>query len=251
MKKIILYLSFCMLIAGSSSCKKYDNYPEPAETLTGSVTDIASGKGVQTETGSGTRVKLLELSWNDTPTPYYFYSEQDGSFKNTKIFKGNYKISVEGPFVPLVQNNASGTVTVDNSQVLNVAGTSHVDFKVEPFLNVEWVGEPVYNAMAGTVTASFKFSRGTANPAYQLDITDAYLFESPFPYVGNNNKDDRYSNQVSYSGASGSALLGQTINITTKDKLPAKTTLYFRVGARVAYGLNYYNYTEVKQIIIP
>lgn len=251
MKKNIIYLTACLFIALGSACKKYDNYPEPAETLSGTVTDVATGKGVQTETGSGTRVKLLELSWSDNPTPYYFYSEQDGTFNNTKIFKGNYKISVEGPFVPLVQNDATGAVSVDNSQTMEIAGTTHVDFKVEPFLNVEWVGEPVYDAAAGTVTASFKITRGTANPAFQLDITDAYLFESPFPYVGNNNKDDRYSNQVRYNGSEANNLLGQTITITTKDKLPTQRDLYFRVGARVAYGLNYYNYTEVKKITIP
>lgn len=251
MKRIIYYFSICLIITAGSSCKKYDNYPEPAETLTGKVTDVATGTNVQTGAGSGTRIKLLELSWSDNPTPYYFYSEQDGSFRNTKIFKGNYKISVEGPFVPLVQNDATGAIRVDKSQTMDVAGTANVEFKVEPFLNVEWIGEPVYDATSGTVTASFKFTRGTVNPDYQLNIMDAYLFESPVPYVGNNNKDDRYSNQTKYNGIEGNALIGQTITIITKNKLPTNRALYFRIGARIAYGLNYYNYTNVKKVTIP
>jgi len=242
----------CLIVTASSSCKKYDNYPEPAETLTGTVTDVATGKGVQTESGgSGTRIKMMELSWSDNPTPYYFSSIQDGSFNNTKIFKGNYNISVEGPFVPIVLTDATGNLISDKSQTLDVSGTTTVNFQVEPFLNVEWVGEPVYNAADGTVTVNVRYTRGTANPNFQLNVSDIYLFVSQVPYVANNNKDDRYSRKITYSGTAGNNLIGQSISITTNNRLPTKRDLYFRVGARVSYGLNYYNYTDIKTVTIP
>ncbi|RYD92674.1 MAG: DUF3823 domain-containing protein, partial [Sphingobacteriales bacterium] len=100
MKKLIYAGLFLAMFAAVSCSKKYDNYPEPEETINGSVTDSETGAGIQTEAGgNGTRVRMDELSYSDSPTPYYFYSMQDGKFNNTKIFKGRYRVSVEGPFV--------------------------------------------------------------------------------------------------------------------------------------------------------
>jgi hypothetical protein len=166
MKKLFYYIAISMIVGAGSSCTKLDNAPAPSETLTGSVVD-ASGKAVQTETGSGgTRVKLLETSWSSNPTPFYFYSMQDGTFNYTKLFAGTDKVSVEGPFVPLVQTDNTGATIVDKSQTVQIKGTTTLKFTVEPFLNVEWIGEPVYNA-DGTITATVKFTRGTANPDFQ------------------------------------------------------------------------------------
>jgi hypothetical protein len=254
MKKTIYYIGLCLaLFAGSSCSKEYDNYPEPQETLTGSVTDAATGKPIQTDASEngGTRIRLDELSYSDNPTPYYFFSRQDGTFTNTKVFKGKYRISVEGPFVPLLQYDAAGKITVDNRQTLDVAETTKVDFKVEPFLNVEWVGEPVYNSTNKTITVQAKFTRGTANTEFHKNISDIYLFVNPMPYIGNPNKDDRYSTQINYSGTNGNNLIGQTITIVTKGPLSTSRDFYLRVGARIDYGLKYYNYTDVKKITLP
>ena len=253
MKKSIYYIGLCLSLFVAGACsKEYDNYPAPQETLTGSVT-VADGKPLQTDASEagGTRIRLDELSYSDNPVPFYFFSRQDGTFNNTKIFKGKYRISVEGPFVPLLQMDAAGKITVDNRKTVDVAGTTHVDFKVEPFLNVEWVGEPVYNATNKTITVQAKFTRGTTNAAFQQNVTDIFLFVNPVPYIGNPNKDDRYSQQISYSGTNGNSLAGQTITITTKGQLSTSRDYYLRVGARIDYGLKYYNYTDVKKISIP
>lgn len=241
-----------MFAAGSCS-KEYDNYPAPQETMTGSVTVAATGKPLQTDASEagGTRIRLDELSYSDNPAPFYFFSKQDGTFNNTKIFKGKYRISVEGPFVPLVQYDAAGKISVDNRQTVDVAGTTNVDFKVEPFLNVEWVGEPVYNAANKTVTVQAKFTRGTANAEFHKNVSDIFLFVNPVPYIGNPNKDDRLSTQITYSGTNGNNQIGQTITIVSRGQLQGQRDYYLRVGARIAYGLNYYNYTDVKKITIP
>lgn len=249
MKNISLFI---LILLASACTKKFDDYPEPAETLTGNVKNVSSKANLQSEAGDrGMRLVLEELSWSSTPTPYYFFAMQDGTFRNTKIFKGNYRISVEGPFVPLLQYNGSGQITVDNRKTMDIAGTTNVDFDVEPFLNVEWVGEPAYNSATQTVSVQVRFTRGTTNPLFQLNVTDVFLFVSPNTYVGNNNYDNKYSVQVNYGGTSGNDQLGQTVTLTTKDKLPASRAFYLRVGARVDYGLKYYNYTTVKTLNIP
>ncbi|SIO37836.1 DUF3823 domain-containing protein [Chitinophaga niabensis] len=253
MKNKICHISFCILILLASGCtKKYDDYPEPAETLAGNIKDAGSKSNLQSEAGDrGMRLVLEELSWSSTPTPYYFFAMQDGSFRNTKIFKGNYRISVEGPFVPLVQYDGSGQVTVDKRKTMDIAGTTNVDFEVEPFLNVAWVGEPAYNATNKTISVQVRFTRGTANTAFHKNVTDVFLFVSPNNYVGNNNYDNKYSVQVNYGGTSGNDQLGQTVTLTTKDVLPGSRSFFLRVGARIDYGLKYYNYTTVKTINIP
>jgi len=251
MKQIFYYITLSVLLSTCYSCKK-DNYDAPNETLKGSVTDAGTGQTVQTEIGNnGTRIKLLEISWSATPTPYYIFSMQDGTYNNTKIFASTNKITAEGAFVPMVQTDASGNIMVDQSQTVTIKGTATVDFKVEPFLRIEWAGVPVYNA-DGTVSSQFKITRGTANPAFQLNISDLFLFVSSTKYLGNNDYDNRYSNHVTYSNTDGNNIIGQTITLTTTGgALPAKRTWFFRIGARVSYGLNYYNYTDVKTVDVP
>lgn len=243
MKKIFYYAALLMAVGGASSCNKTDNYAPPSSTITGSTVDEGTGETVQTEIGGGgTRVKLLETSYSANPVPIYFQSKQDGTFNNTKVFPATYKVSVEGPFVPLVQTDNTGSVVSDSSQTIVLKDQATLKFKVQPFLRVEWVGKPVVNADK-SVTVQVKVTRGTNIPAYQLDVTNINLYVSNTQYDGQNNYDPRYSTLTTYNGSDGSALLGQTITITTTGgALPAQDT-YFRVGARINAGLNQYNYS--------
>lgn len=247
MKRIIYSLAVGAALLTAGSCKKTDNYPAPSETLQGRIIDAGASQNVQSEVsgdnGSGTRIRLLETSWSDNPTPLYLAAKQDGTYNNTKVFKATYKMIAEGAFVPmdLAGNDKSQTVEVKG-------GTTTVDFTVEPFLRVEWVGEPVVNAN-GTVTAQVKVTRGTSNTAYQLNITNLAIFASPVEYVGNNNFDSRYSTIVAYSGTTGNAIVGQTITLTTTGTLPKKDW-YLRVGSRIAFGTNRYNYSTIKMVAI-
>jgi hypothetical protein len=212
MKKVRHYLLFGIALMSAASCTKIDNYPAPSQTLKGSIIDMNTGKNVQSEVsgdnGNGTRIKLLEISWSDHPTPIYLATKQDGTYINTRIFAATYSMTAEGAFVPMIQK---GTSDVDRSQVVEVkGGVTTVNFMVEPFLEVEWVGDPVVNA-DGTITAKCKITRGTKDPLFQQDITDLWLFVSPTKYVGNNNYDSRYSAHIAYSGTSGDDILGKTL----------------------------------------
>lgn len=245
-------MAFSITALLACSCHKIDNYPGPTETLKGNIIDIRTNKNVQSEiagsNGNGTRIKLLETSWSDNPTPLYLSGKQDGTYINTKVFKATYKMTAEGAFVPMVQTDNTGTVTVDQSQSVKVdGGTTTVNFKVDPFLEVEWVGDPVVNA-DGTITATCKVTRGTVDPNFQQDITDLWLFVSPTEYVGNNNYDARYSAHMAYSGTTGDAIVGQTITLTTTGGPLPKRDYYLRIGSRINYGLKQYNYNEVKKV---
>ena len=252
MKRIFNYIALSVAIIAATSCTKTDNYPAPDQTLQGSIIDVGTGQKLQSEVsgdnGSGTRIKLLEISWSANPTPLYLATKQDGTYINTKVFAATYKVTAEGAFVPMVQT----TPVVDQSQTIELkGGSATVDFKVEPMLRVEYVGEPVINAN-GTITVQAKFTRGTANALFQNNITDIALWVNTSEYVGNNINDGLRTARISYTGNTANAALGTTVTLTTAGgALPASRDYYIRVGARTDYGLKQYNYTPVKKVVMP
>jgi hypothetical protein len=247
MKSINYIVASFLLVAGIASCGEDDNYPAPAETFKGSIVDAETGEPFQTAIGAtGVRIKMMEYSWSDTPTPYYMYSMADGQFNNNKIFKGQYGITPEGAFVPLTEEK------------IQIAGTVEKNYEVEPFLRIEWVGEPVVND-DGTATIQVRIERGTANPDYQQALAEAWLFVSETQYTGDFSYSTNYSTKL--IGATLPALDG-TVSITTgwpggigtgsQRFFPEYARKYFlRVGARInkpVNSVNVYNYTTVKEI---
>jgi len=248
MKKIVYSIVYALCLFCFTSCE-YDNYEAPAETFKGTVIDNTTGKGLQTEVGDGgVRFKMLELSWSNNPTPWYFTCKQDGQFQDTKVFEGNYNITPLGAFVPFVQTDNTGKITKDESLTIDIKGTVTHEFKVDPFLAVSWVGEPVANSNS-TISTQIKIERGTTDPNFQQNCIDVYLYVNySSPYVGNNNYDSRYS--VHLSGADANNAVGKTITLTTP-VLPGNRIYYVRAGARIDYsvdGSRRYNYNEPKQV---
>jgi hypothetical protein len=241
-----IVLSF-LVVAGMASCEEDDNYPAPAETFKGTIVDAETGQPFQTAIGNtGVRIKMMEYSWSATPTPYYLNAMMDGQFNNTKMFKGEYGITPEGAFVALPEER------------VQIAGTVEKNYEVEPFLRVEWVGEPVVNG-DGTATIQVKIDRGTVHPDYQQALTEVWLFVSETQYVGDFSYSPNYSTKL--SGAT-LPVLGETISVTTgwpggvgsgtQRFFPDYSRKYFlRVGARInkqVNSTNVYNYTAVKEI---
>lgn len=240
-----IVLSF-LLIGTIASCED-DNYPAPAETFKGSVVDAETGQPFQTAIGNtGIRIKMMEYSWSDNPTPYYMYCMMDGTFNNTKVFEGRYGVTPEGAFVPLEE------------EILEIKGSVEKTYEVEPFLRVEWVGEPVLNA-DGTVTVQVRIDRGTGNPEYQQELAEVWLFVSETQYVGDFSFSPNYSTRLTGANL---PVLGETVSITTgwpggigtgsqRAFLDYSRKYFLRVGARInkqVNSINVYNYTTVKEI---
>jgi hypothetical protein len=241
-----------LLIVAGYSCTKIDNYPAPSDTITGSTVDEVTGNTVQTEIGGGgTRVKLLETSYSANPVPIYFQSRQDGTFNNTKVFAATYKVSVEGPFVPIVQTDSVGNVVSDSSQTIVLKGSATLTFKVQPFLRITWVGKPVFNADS-TVSVQVQISRGTNNINYQQPITNINLYVSnTLINDGNNNYDQRFSTFTAISQAKSDSILNlhQIVTLKTTGGALPQQDVYFRVGARINAGLDEYNYNT--PVLVP
>lgn len=272
MKKTVFYTLLCSVLA-LTSCELFelDNYDEPKETIRGEVVDKATGEPILTEQdGSfGIRVRLTELSWSENATPNPdFYCMPDGTFQNTKIFKGHYHVQVDGPFIPLIREDSRGVPIADESKEIDIEGVTEVRFEVEPFLHVEIVGDPIVSN--GKITARVKVTRGVPeeifrekiepmggyDPAF-LNVTDVQLFVSYSSSVGNRNKDNRWSNQIEYTGAEFNSQFGQPITIKSQNSIPSGRKVFVRAAARINYdtpvksGTRRYNYSKPVEVMIP
>ena len=254
-KYILTLLLFMSVIM--SSCKDWDNYEEPSQTLKGEVIDKNTGEPVYTEVGGGgIRIKLLEKSWSENPTPYEFFAMQDGSFRNTKIFKGEYNIEPQGPFVPLVRKDSVGNVIKDESKTKQISGVTDVTFEVEPFLNIELVSDAEVADDTSSFSIEARVTRGTSNPDFQQELTDIYLFVNhSSKYVGNNNFNSALSPRLRATQAN--AALDSVITLTAPNfgGLDVKETYYYyRVAAKInqsVAGQQRYNYSKVDSVLVP
>ena len=271
MKKIIFYPLLSLLFT-LSSCSMFeiDNYRAPAETLQGEVVDEATGESVLTDQGSeGIRVRLTEVSYGENVVPNPdFYCMPNGTFQNTKLFKGKYNIRIDGPFIPLVREDQSGVPIADESTTMEISGATTVKFEVQPFLKVEWVGKPTVSN--GQIIAQVRVTRGVLENDFKtkiepmgnysstfLNITDIRLFVSYSSSVGYRARDDRWSNKIEYTGSGFNTLLGQTITIKSTGSIPSGRNIFIRAAARINYdtpvgsGTRRWNYNEATEVLIP
>ena len=268
MKYFFQGIVFCLAIIFFNSCNKIDNYDEPQETIKGTIVDATTGAPVLTDQGSeGTRIRLNEVSWTGTrvASNFDFYCMKEGIFQNTKIFKGKYNVRIDGAFIPLLRLGINGDTLANETKTMDIQGVTPVEFKVQPFLKIEWVGKPTISN--GKVTATLKVTRAVTPADFKtkiqpmgnysddlLNVTDVRLFVSQLPYVGYREWDNRYTTQVNYTGNSFEALLGQPITITTSGTIPAGYTVFIRGAARINYAtenIKRHNYNEAVRIDIP
>ena len=267
MKKIFYSVLFFLAAVSFNSCK-LDNYAEPQETLKGRVVDVATGGLVLTDQGGeGTRIRLRELSWTETKVPdnFDFFCMKEGIFQNTKVFKGRYNVKIDGAFIPLLRTTIAGDTIADETKYVDITGITEVEFKVQPFLKLEWIGTPTVSG--GKITATVKVTRAVSPADFKakiepmggyndnfLNVTDVRLFVSQVPYVGYREWDNRYSTQINYNNNSFDAELGKTITITTNGVIPSGRTVFIRAAARINYAtenVKRHNYNVAVRIAIP
>lgn len=123
MKKLINILLLFGLVMLQFSCLKIDNYEMPSETFGGRF--IIKGTN-QLLVEQGFSLMLEELSWSENPTPFYIPMKPDGTFLNTKLFPGHYRVQPFGnnlPFWPI------DPIEID------IKGEVYHDFEVVPYMN--------------------------------------------------------------------------------------------------------------------
>lgn len=287
MKKLINFILGSCLIVSFSSCDLFqlDNYDEPDQTITGTIWDSTHPSGPRpllTNQGSeGIRIRLQEISWSPTAEYHDMWCKKEGEYNNTKLFAGTYYVQCDGPFVPLKRTKSDGTVIEDKSQTVDLkAGTTKVDFNVEPFLRIEWVGEPEILSDR-SIKCQFKVTRGVSEERLKelleptgtwssnsAEVMSINLFCSESPHLGWNQGQNYWrsinfpskGNTVDYKWDTDSQFVDhlgfdQIITMTTQP-IPGTTerVVFVRAGARIRYqtvGVNRPNYNEIKRVDIP
>lgn len=271
--KTIKHISvlICMMMTVSCSLFQLDNYDAPSETLRGEVVDAATGDPILTDQGSeGIRVRLIETSWEGNVTPLDFYCRPDGTFQNTKLFEADYNVRVDGPFLPIYLEDKDGTPVVNQTQDIHLKGEKFLTFEVSPFLKIEL--DEMAMVSDGVITARVKVTRGVSKQDFKalisksgnyddsfLNMTDIQLFVSQSSSCGYRARDERWSNEIKYTGKEFETMFGKTITITSnpKNPIPSGRKVFIRAAARINYdtpagsGTKRWNYSETIEVDIP
>jgi hypothetical protein len=279
MKKELTLLAAGAWLCGACSLFELDNYDAPAETIQGEVVDAATGEAVPADKGGeGIRVRLTEVSWDAEhrqPNPD-FWCMMDGTFQNTKIFKGKYDICIYGPFIPLYREDASRNPLADEFDEqglrgVEISGVKKVTVRVQPFLKVELLDA---QCSYGKITARVRISRAVTEQEFEskvkptmnssdwnaalLNLKEVYLFVSYSPFVGYRARDERWSVKWDQAADLNRVAFGQEFEITSAGTIPSGRTVFIRAAARINYNYenalmpsNCYNYSQPMEQIVP
>lgn len=222
MRYIVKIPAILLLASAAVSCSVDDRAKELSASFSGRLVDADTGENVPVEYSTATLL-LGDNGFNPLqPVSYYIYP--DGTFKNDKVYPGNYEIYAQGAFKQ-----------VDTLHAYDLKGVCNFDIKVVPNVNLKV--KDISVTSAGKCKATVEYSVNA--DATSLEIS---ILWSQYPYPGAvtasiDDKDSAYSHQKKYmvSGKTGSSSL-------TSGALDKGVTYYCRVGAKVQ-GSDYWNYT--------
>lgn len=103
MKKLYYIFGLSVLLFSSCGYFEYDNYEAPNSGLEGTVVDRKTNEPLLGEAANSYKIEYYELSWEEAghanTQSQFFWGKDDGTFLNTKIFAGKYRVTLkEGAF---------------------------------------------------------------------------------------------------------------------------------------------------------
>lgn len=236
MKKLLTKILLGTIITASYACTKIDNYPGPDASFEGNLLS-SEGGNLLTSQGSS-QIRLEQISWSATPSPQEIPSKFDGTFKDSKLFKGTYRILPKGgAFWPL-----KDTLTMEIGK-----DTKH-DFKVTPYLIIK-----NFTATLVGTTLKLKYSLqapvGVGMPS--VLETQPYVNTTKLVGAGASIRDfsDLYKKAIGKEWADMTDA-DKTISIDVPDLLPGRT-FFVRVGVRLNDSYKSSNFSEIIEINVP
>ncbi|WEK36049.1 MAG: DUF3823 domain-containing protein [Candidatus Pseudobacter hemicellulosilyticus] len=137
------WLGLWIVTALFSSCIKKDNYDGPNASLEGNLLVAGTKDRIQTASGN-IQVRLEQLSWSETPSPQTIPGKMDGSYKNSKLFKGHYRVTpIGGAFWPMLP------VEID------IDANTQQDFELIPYV---FINNLQHELEGSTLTLNFDIS---------------------------------------------------------------------------------------------
>lgn len=239
MQKVIKGLLIGLSLLSIAACSKTDNYPGPDAGFMGRILDKTDPKkgNFLTET-SGMQIKLEELSWSATPSPQTIPSKADGTFEDTELFSGHYRVTpTAGAFWPVA------------GEELDIKkGNNTHDIAVTPYLKIVNL---THHFEGSTLVMQFNLQAPvTENLPRLLDVQS---FVNVTKYVGSGATIPQYTSESTMQKIAANwsdAIAQRTFEIRIPD-IKAGRVFYARVGARVDDSYKQYNYSEEIPVQLP
>lgn len=221
----------------SAACTKIDNYDGPNASFQGRFIDATTHANFQTAQNS-IQVQLEQISWSDNPTPQFIPSKFDGTFEDSQLFKGTYRIIPKGgAFWPVY----------DSLKMEINKGSSH-DFELTPYLTIK----NFTHELNGT-TLTLHFDIDAPIVAGLPTIIDAQPYVNTTKLVGPGASIRDFSDLhlvAINKEFVDMAPADKSFTIDIPDLLPGRT-FFVRVGVRLNDSFKSSNLSEVIQINVP
>lgn len=225
----ILILSFTLLV--TASCTSQDNYPAPSLTLEGGIYDLLT-RGhekellIPAESPNEARIRIYEKNSTQAET---IWCKGDGSFINTKLFSGEYKLIPDGPFI------------VNQTDIVNVSIPTRekIKFYLEPYLRIKLKGS--LNKEAKEAKFTFNISK---SDAWNGILNQYIVLYSTTEHVSINSHIKSISKIITVDIES--EFLDKDLEATITD-IDLTKPKFIRVGAKTE-GTDYYNYSDVIEL---
>ncbi|MDL2221788.1 DUF3823 domain-containing protein [Parabacteroides sp. OttesenSCG-928-N08] len=253
MKLILKHTLFFLLLA-LSACSYFeiDNFEEPDSGIQGTVVDKKSGQPLLSETGYSYKIEYYEMSWeaagHENTQSRYFWGKGDGTFMNSKIFAGTYRLTLkEGAFHEVEPREVE----------LRSGKLTEVNYEVIPFARVFL--EEVTTAADNPNNLVIKYRVEDTEGEIDTETIDEDLFllsearvfiSSKSPNVGVSNTESNFTLNARKDLSRYTPGIPKSYTETNVKGLPSGTW-WVRVGARTDNPQKRYNFSEVFEITIP
>ncbi|GAA4798381.1 hypothetical protein GCM10023231_28910 [Olivibacter ginsenosidimutans] len=229
-----LIFAFGIFISLFGACKNdIDNYGAPDGGIHGTVYDEETHEPIPlpVQGNAGVLVNLIEQQTNATKS-VDFRAKQDGTYENSTVFNGDYKVVINGPFV----NGCEGYVTID--------GQTQLDLHAVPFSRIDIHAHADEN---NRLEVDYEIHKTDEN----FNLTEVSVMWNFAPGVDINSSNYAAKNSL------GAASQGTFTFDLTKDanfvnnlyKIQANgNRVYVRVAAKVN---NQVNYSKTIELILP
>lgn len=236
MKNLISKVLLGIIILASAACTKIDNYKGPDASFEGNLIS-SEGGNLLTSQGSS-QIRLEQISWSDTPSPQEIPSKFDGTFKDSKLFKGTYKVIPKGgAFWPIYD-----TVTV------KIEGSTKHDFVVTPYLLIK-----NFTATLDGTNLTLKYDIEAPISAGLPTILETQPFINTTKLVGAGASirdfSDAYKQNINKEFAD-LTVPQRSFTIEIPNMIPGRK-FFTRVGVRLNDSFKSYNFSDIIEIDVP
>jgi hypothetical protein len=236
-----IFLGVSMLVAGAS-CIKKDNYPGPNASLQGNLFLDGSGSKntIQTSTNAF-QVRLEQLDWSATPAPQDIPVKYDGTYENSQLFSGHYRVSIKG-----------GAFWAVAPQEIDIRNGTKLDFQLTPYLLLNNITAEMVDSVTLKLHCDLE---ATINGGIPSII-------SIFPYVNTTKIVGPGAAIFEYSEGLQNPLKNlnkEWANLSAAEKSPdiiipgmlRGRTFFVRVGVKFNNDDKSYNLSEIIQVDVP